>query len=473
MKVLFASVEVAPFAWTGGMGDVAGSLPRALRKLGVDIRIIMPKHRAVAQWTEGLRRVVAMCPVHMPWWVTGCAIDATVLPGSDVPVYFVEHDHYFDREGIFGPPGGSYGDNLERFAFLCRAIVESTKGLDWQPDIVHLNDWHTALLALYQRSWELDFRTVYTAHQFGPAFHGTFSTDYQALAGIDLGRPETRKFVSGGTIDLARAGLSLADMANTVSERYAREVAAPNSEEGVWDLVAERGDRFVGILNGIDYERWNPRSDETIAQRYDGADPTGKRACKADLQRLGGLATDPDIPLVGMVSRLDALKGFDLLLELLPHLHGVQLVCLGSGEPRYGEALQLAAAMRPDVAAFVQFDPGLARKVYAGADLFLMPSRREPAGLSQMVALAYGTPPIVHKTGGLADTITESPAEQNGFVFEAYDGDDLLAALGRAVDRYHDRAAWAKLVARCMGCDFSWDRSARRYLEMYHRAVAP
>lgn len=472
MKVLFASVEVSPFAWTGGMGDVAGSLPKALRALGVDMRIIMPRHRGAAERAPDLRRVVESCPVHMPWWVSGCAIDESHLPGADVPVYLVEHDQYFDREGIFGPPGGAWGDNLERFAFFCRAVIESLAGLQWRPDIIHLNDWHTALIALYRAQWGLDFSTVYTAHQFGPAFHGTFPADNQALAGIDLGRREARSFVRGGQIDLARAGLALADMVNTVSERYAHEVARPDTEEDVWDLIAAREARFRGIINGIDYEVWNPARDEGIAARYGAEDPAGKRRCKADLQRLVGLPPDPSVPLVAMISRLDALKGFDLVLEALPLMGGMQFACLGSGDPGYAAALQMAARSRDDVAAIIQFDADLARKFYAGADIFLMPSRREPAGLAQMIALAYGAIPVVHKTGGLADTISEDPEGQNGFVFEEYDVEALLAALGRALEMYRDQAAWERLVAYGMRCDFSWDRSARRYLEMYEETLA-
>ncbi len=471
MKVLFASVEVAPFAWAGGMGDVAGSLPKALRDLGVDIRVIMPKHRGCAERAEGLRRVVDACPVHMPFWVSGCAVDETRLPGSQVPLYLVEHQQYFDREFLYGPPGASYADNLTRFSFFCRAVVESLQGLRWRPDIIHLNDWHTALLALYARSWGLDFRTVYTAHQLEPAFHGVFPAGYQTLAGIDLGLPEARQFVREGWIDLARAGLALADAANTVSPTYAREVAAPDSESGVADLVARLGDRFCGILNGIDYSRWSPLSDEAIAARYDSSDLSGKAMCKADLQRLAGLREDRRAPLVGMVTRLDPLKGFDLIEQALPRITGAQLVFLGTGDPRYMELLRQAAAARDDVAAFLQFDPVLARKVYAGADIFLMPSRREPAGLAQMIAMAYGAVPVVHQTGGLADTVTESPSERNGFVFETYTAEDLLAALSRALETFRSRKAWSAIMARGMARDFSWGASAREYLKLYERTV--
>lgn len=453
------------------MGEVAGSLPKALRELGVDIRVIMPLYPGTLAKAGDTRRAVDSCMVHMPTWVTGCAIHEGRLPGSGVPVYFVEHDQYFARPSIYGPPGESYGDNLERFTFFCRAAIESQAGLQWQPDIVHLNDWHTALVALYQRSWGLPFRTAYTGHQFGQAFHGTFPATGQAVAGIDLGRPETRLFVRDGQIDLARAGLALADVVNTVSERYAAEVSQEGSEEGVWDLVAARGERFRGILNGIDTQAWDPGTDRALAASYTAADLSGKAACKAALQARAGLEQNPDIPLVAMVSRLDAIKGYDLVCAALPHLSGAQFVFVGTGEARFAETLRYAASTRSDVGTFVEFDPALARQTYAGADLFLMPSRREPAGLAQMMALAYGTVPVVHRTGGLADTVSEDPAQQNGFTFEQYSVEDMLAALARALGAYRDSDAWSRLVQRGMACDFSWERSAAKYVEMYELAL--
>lgn len=472
MKVFFASVEVAPFAWAGGMGDVAGSLPKALRSLGVDVRVIMPKHRGAAERAGEVRRAVDHCPVHMPWWVTGCAVDETRLPGTEVPVYMVEHNQYFDREGIYGPPGGSFGDNLERFAFFCRSVVECLQGLRWTPDVVHLNDWHTSLVALYQKQWDLGFCTAYTAHQLGQAYHGRFPAAQQQLAGIDLGRPEARRFVRDGEIDLARAGLAMADVANTVSPQYAREVAQEGSEEGVWDLVREMGDRFQGILNGIDYSTWNPATDEAIAVRYSREDPSGKVECKRALRAELNLPDDERVPLVVMISRLDTIKGFDLVLEVLPRLEGAQFVFLGSGDLRYQAALEYAARSREDVRAVCRFDPQLSRRVYAGGDVLLMPSRREPAGLTQMIALAYGTIPVVHRTGGLADTVYESEDGGNGFVFERYSADDFEAALRRALTAYRDPAKWGALVERAMGCDFSWRASAEKYVEMYETALA-
>jgi starch synthase len=453
------------------MGDVAGSLPKALRELGVDVRVIMPKHRGAAERAGDVSRVVGHCPVHMPWWVTGCSVDETRLPGTDVPVYMVEHNQYFDRDEIYGPPGGGFSDNLERFTFFCRAVVECIPGLQWEPAVVHLNDWHTSLLALYQKQWGLGFRTAYTAHQLGPGYHGTFPAEQQLLAGIDLGRPETRRFVRDGVVDLARAGLALADAANTVSPQYAREVAQAGSEEDVWDLVGDMGTRFVGILNGIDYTVWNPATDAAIAARYTADDMKGKAECKRALRVELGLPDD-DVPLVVMVSRLDPIKGLDLVLEVLPRIEGAQFVFLGSGDPRYETALEYAAHSRADVRAVCHFDPALSHRVYAAGDVLLMPSRREPAGLTQMIAVGYGTIPVVHRTGGLADTIHEGDEDGNGFVFESYTAADFEGALRRALDAYGDRARWGRLVRRAMGCDFSWRSSAEKYLQLYERALA-
>jgi starch synthase len=257
-----------------------------------------------------------------------------------------------------------------------------------------------------------------------------------------------------------------------VSERYAWEVAQPWAEEGVQDLIALRGDRFRGILNGIDYDVWNPAKDAVVVANYSPGKMAGKAACKKHLQEIAGLQVDPDRPLIGMVSRLDALKGFDLIIPALNDLRDAQFVFLGSGDPVYAAALNAAAAVRDDVSVFLQFNSDLARQVYAGADMLLMPSRREPSGTSQMIALKFGAIPIVHMTGGLADTISEELEDQNGFVFRSYNVDDFIAAVRRACAAYRDPVAWSALVDRAMACDFSWDRSARKYIEMYEAALA-
>ncbi len=476
VRVLLVSAEVTPFAKVGGLADVAGSLPKALRELGVDIRIIMPKYRTVYAAGVPIERAVESCPVPMPGWASGCAIDRATLPESDVPVYFIEHHDYFSREYIYGPPGGAYEDNLERLSFLCRAALAAMEPLDFVPDVIHLNDWHTSLISVYVRE-SGGPATVFTAHNLGAGYQGVFPVEQAWVTGIDMGRPWVGKFIDGGTINLARAGLACADMINTVSPTYAKELRDPAIGAGVSDLIIERGDDVWGILNGIDYDYWNPATDKFLDEsagyaHYSAEDISGKARCKAALQAEVGLPAQPDVPLVGMVTRLATQKGLDLVEAVLPRIDGAQFVILGTGEPRYEEFFKQIAAERDNVAAEIKFDEGLAHRIYAGCDMFLMPSRYEPCGLGQMIALRYGTIPIVRKTGGLADTVFEGGERPNGFVFEEYSADALEAAINRALQGYRDQERWAQLVANAMACDHSWGASARRYVELYKAAMA-
>jgi len=477
VRVLFVSAEVAPFAKVGGLADVAGSLPKALHELGVDIRVMMPKYMTVTKVARELRRVVHTCAVPMPGWTSGCALDEAVLPGSDVLIYFVEHNGYFWREEVYGPPGGAYPDNLERLSFLCRAALAVLEPLGWSPDLFHLNDWHTAPLAILARQRGLRQATVFTAHNLGAGYQGVFAAEQAWVLGIDASLPWVTKFFSGGRINLARAGLACADMISVVSPTYARELRDPAVGAGVDDLIRERGEDVWGILNGLDYDFWNPATDRFLDPAdgyatFSAGDLSGKAACKAALQVEMGLPREPDVPLVGMVTRLDAQKGLDLVSAALPELSGLQMVVLGTGAREYEEFFAGQAQQRPEVAVALKFDERLAHRIYAGADIFLMPSRFEPCGLGQMIALRYGTIPVVRATGGLADTVHEDGPQPNGFVFTDYTPQALRGALGRAVAAYHRKDEWAKLVANAMTCDFSWGASARRYLELYQEAIA-
>lgn len=477
MKVLFVSAEVTPFAKVGGLADVAGSLPKALRQLGVDIRVVMPKYRTVAKSAAELRRAVPACAVPMPGWTPGCALDEAVLPGSDVPVYFVEHNDYFWREHVYGPPGGAYPDNLERLSFLCRAALAVLEPLGWSPEVFHLNDWHTAPLAVLVRQRGLPQATVFTAHNLGGGYQGVFAAEQAWILGIDASQPWVGKFLSETEVNLARAGLACADKISTVSPTYAREVADPAIGAGVDDLIRERGDDVWGILNGIDYDFWNPATDPFLDSaagyaNFSADDPSGKAKCKAALQAEMGLPREADVPLMAMVTRLDAQKGLDLVRAVLPDLKGAQIVILGTGAHEYETFFAQEAQVRPDVAVALKFDERLAHRIYAGADMFLMPSRFEPCGLGQMIALRYGTIPIVRATGGLADTVHEDGPQANGFVFTDYAPKALRAAIDRAIAAYRDKVRWARLVANAMACDFSWGASARRYLQLYEQALA-
>jgi len=471
MKVLMISFEVAPFSKVGGLADVAGSLPKALAQRGVDIRVITPKHRSVLQGDFELTRVLEPVHVPMPTYTSGCAIEQAFIPGTEVPVYFVEHNLYFDRQSIYGT-GGGYGDQFERLAFFSRASLAALEGLEWQPDVLHLNDYHTTLAAAYTRLWDLPYGTLFTGHNLGPGYQGAFPWDQISKAGLDLGDKRVERALYDGQINLARLGFIYCDLINAVSKGYAREIQTPEFGAGVDDLARARVEDLKGIVNGIDYDVWNPAGDASLPANYSAADLSGKAVCKAAAQREFGLPVAPDVPLITMVTRLDAQKGLDLLENVASGLEGVQLAILGTGDPHYEQFFSDLAARNSNVGVKLMFSAQLAKLLYAGGDMFLMPSRYEPCGLGQMIALAYGNLPIVRATGGLADTIKEKGRAPNGFRFEEYDAGQMMAALGRALEAYRDRERWNGLVQNAFASDFSWDASAKQYLSLYKQAAA-
>jgi starch synthase len=464
MKVLLVAAEVAPFAKVGGLADVAGSLPKALAARGVDVRVIMPKYREVMRKGFEMWRVVPECRVPMAGWDSGCALDEGRLPGSEVPIYFVEHFDYFDRDGVYG----SWPDDLERLTFFNRAALAVLEPLNWRPDVIHINDYHTSLIAVYNRGETPP--SVLTLHNIG--YQGEYPREQVGVTGIDPDDPTNAAFISERGINLMRAGLACADLINAVSPTHAREIIEGEFAPGVADLIAQRKDDVSGILNGIDYSVWNPASDPGLDATFSRDDLAGKAVCKAALQREAGLREDPDVPVIGMITRLAAQKGFDILSEALDRLCGVQLVVLGTGEPQYERMFQEVAAQRDDVAVFLRFDASLAKRIYAGSDMFLMPSLYEPCGLGQMIAMAYGTVPVVRATGGLADSVMEKGNKSNGYTFTEYTADALLAAVERAKTAYAKRDQWTKRMLRAMAWDFSWDASAAKYEALYAKAIA-
>lgn len=477
MKVLLVSAEVTPFAKVGGLADVAGSLPKALKQLGVDIRVLMPKYRSVVSVGADMERAVDSCAVQMPGFISGCALDESRLPDSDVPIYFVEHNDYFWRDAVYGPPGGAYPDNLERLSFLCRAALAILDPLGWTPDVIHLNDWHTALIAVLLKESGLPIGTVFTGHNLGGAYQGVFAAEQSWIAGIDETKPWVEKFLDDNGLNLARAGLACANMVTTVSPTYAKELKDPKLGAGVSDLIRERGADVKGVLNGIDYDYWNPAEDEYLAEEDGYAtfapdDMAGKAECKAALQAEMGLPQQPDVPLVSIVTRLDAQKGLDLLTEILPDLKGMQLAVLGTGSKEYEDFFAEQSEERPEIAAALKFDEKLAHRIYAGSDIFLMPSRFEPCGLGQMISLRYGTIPVARKTGGLSDTVFETGSKANGFIFKPYEAEAFCEAIGRALAAYKDKDAWAQLVGRAMKSDNSWGASAKKFVGLYEKVQA-
>ena len=477
LRVLYVASEVAPFAKTGGLADVAGALPPALARLGHDVRVIMPLHRGAVAAAAGPLRVVVP-RISVP--IGDRTVDAALLEGllgDRVPVYFVAHDGYYDRPALYGAP-----DDCERFVFFCRSVMTALPALGWMPQVVHTNDWQTGLIPVYLETLYrdvpayADVATIFTVHNL--AYQGVFWHYDLPLTGLgwDLFTPAGLEFY--GHLSLLKGGLVFADMLTTVSPTYAREIQTPDFGHRMDGILRERSTDLVGIPNGLDVALWNPMTDPDIPKRYDRDDPSGKATCTATLRDELAL---PDsgrrTPLVGVVSRLAAQKGIDLVAGAVPAVRaaGAQLVVLGTGEEHLERRLgELARAHPKSVAVRIGFDDRLARRIYAGADLFLMPSRYEPCGLGQLIALRYGTVPVVRRTGGLADTVRawdEASGAGTGFLFDELSAEACAAALMRALAAHADPAAWRRLVANAMAADFSWDTSAESYVTCYRRAI--
>ncbi len=478
MKILFAASEVAPFAMTGGLADVAGSLPLALSALGHDVRIVLPRYRQIDRSALDLTHAATFY-VPLASWKERCDILTGKL-GKNVTVYFIDKDIYFDRPGLYGTPRGDYPDNAERFIFFSRAIPELCRVLDFRPDIIHCNDWQTGLVPLYARTLaanadELrDTRTVFTVHNLG--YQGVFWHWDMRLTGLswDVFTPEGLEF--WGKMNLLKAGLVYADVISTVSATYSREIQTPEYGHGLDGVLRKRSHDLYGIVNGIDYDVWDPAKDPALPKAYSAARPAGKQTCKEALRKLVKLPRVP-APLLGMVTRLSDQKGLDILMDALPRIlaRNCQLIILGTGDERYHRLLAEASGRHRDrMRVLLKYDDALARRIYAGSDLFLMPSRYEPCGLGQMHALRYGTVPVVRRTGGLADTVVNySPrtGKGTGFLFDEYSPEALAACVERALKEYGRPAAWKRIVHAGMKVDFSWTRSAKEYEKLYRKAL--
>lgn len=478
LRILMLAAEMVPFAKTGGLADVVGALPKALRELGHDIRVCLPRYGFIDRNRFELRQIRDSFPVPMNSGAEQAEILGTEI-GRGVPVYFVENAKFYDREGIY-----MYPDDADRFIFLCRAAMEMARRLEWSPDIIHCNDWHTAvvpnwLVTIYRDDpFFAHTASIYTVHNL--AYQGVFGHRVLEIAGLAKFEFEVPPGLSPvSQVNLMGRGLYYADIINTVSPTYAKEILTPEYGEGFDWLLRERRDRLYGVLNGIDYEVLNPATDPHLAAHYSVNDPGPRRADKEALQAEAGLAVSPETPLVGMISRLSDQKGFDLVGQvaeaLLTHLD-LQLVILGTGDERYHKLFAGMHDRFPTrTAVFLTFNAPLAQRIYAGSDMFLMPSRFEPCGLGQLIALRYGGVPIVRRTGGLADTVQEYQpglGSGNGFTFGPYDGMAMYTAIVKAITSYAHRDAWRTLMMRCMSMDFSWRASAERYVELYQRAVA-
>ncbi|MBI4588590.1 MAG: glycogen synthase GlgA [Candidatus Rokubacteria bacterium] len=479
MRILFISPEVEPFAKTGGLADVAGALPKALARLGHDVRVLMPKYRGVERLSGPLTPVIARLRVP----IADRTAEGALLEGrmaASLPIYFLAQDHYYDRDGLYGTSDGDYWDNCERFVFFCRAAVEALRSLGWTPQVIHANDWQSALVSVYLETLYRDdpalakIGTLFTIHNL--AYQGVFWHYDMPMTGFgwDLFTPAGIEFY--GKINFLKGGLVFSDLLTTVSRTYAREIQTAEFGCGLEGVLQERSRALHGVINGIDYEAWNPASDAAIPKGYTAEDLQGKSACKLALQEELGLVPEP-VPLLGMVTRLAEQKGLSLVLEALPALlaEGVQLALLGSGEPTIERAFSEATSEhRGRVAVRLGYDAALARRIYAGADCFLMPSRYEPCGLGQLISLRYGTVPLVRWTGGLVDTVKEFDSAKQagtGFGFAPFSSEALLECVRRALGVYRQPALWTRLRRNAMAEDFSWEASAREYVSLYRKAV--
>ena len=476
LKILLVAAEVAPFAKVGGLADVAGALPKALKAMGHDVRVVMPRYGTIDVGKYGLRRVIENLAVplaHQP-------VNAAVLEGrigEEVPVYFIENEQFFGREGMYG-----FWDDDARFIYFSRAALELLRPLDFKPDVIHVNDWHTAIIPnMLARLYADDpfysgVATVLTIHNL--AFQGVFGYGTLNLAGL-----EQWGLIKSGIpglddiVNLLGRGLYFSDVVNTVSNRYAEEILTPEYGERMDPLLRVFRGKLHGIINGIDYDVFNPTTDATIAARYDMGSIEKKVENKLALQKEVGLPQDPAIPVIGLISRLYDQKGLDLIANIMWGLMrlNLQLVVLGAGDARYEELFRANARDNPQkVSATIGFKPVLAQHIYAGSDMFLMPSRFEPCGLGQLISLRYGTIPIVRATGGLADTIDDwdpRPQTGNGFVFTAYDHWDLFAQVVRALETFRQPALWSRLQQNAMSTDVSWANSAEKYVRLYGAAI--
>jgi starch synthase len=480
LRVLFAASEVEPFAKTGGLADVASALPRVLAAKGHDVRVILPKYRGVEAGGP-LHLVVPRLAVPIGDRIVEGALWEGRLGGT-VPVYFVAQDHYYDRPALYGTGDGPFADNCERFTFFCRAALTALADLGWMPQVIHAHDWQTGLVPVYLETlfWDRpgygDVATVFTVHNL--AYQGLFWHYDLPMTGLgwDLFTPAGLEFY--GHLSFLKGGLAFSDLLTTVSPTYAREIQTPEYGEGLDGVLRERSSDLSGILNGLDTGAWNPAVDGELPKPFAAGDLDGKAACTAGLREELGLR-DPGgrAPLCAVVSRLAEQKGLDSVAEAVPDLVAAraQLAVLGSGEERYESLFAHLARTYPGmVQVRLSFDEGLAHRIYAGADVFLMPSRYEPCGLGQLIALRYGAVPVVRRTGGLADTVREwrpASGQGTGFLFDAPVVEEFREALGRALRAYRDSAGWRRLVQNAMAEDFSWEVSAEAYVTCYRKAI--
>ncbi|EES91482.1 glycogen synthase GlgA [Clostridium botulinum C] len=476
MNILFATSEAYPFIKTGGLGDVSYALPKALKKIGVDVRVILPKYNSIPEEYVNNMRKIAEFTIKVGWRNKYCGL--LELEKDGLKFYFIDNEYYFKRDSAYAQM-----DDGERFSFFSKAIIESINYMnDFTPDILHCNDWHTAisipiLRDQYFNNTKLNhIKTVYTIHNL--KYQGVFSKEMLGEL-LNFGNEyfSEEKFKYYDAISFMKAGIVYADAVTTVSPTYAQEIKTEYYGEGLHGLLQSRSNDLYGILNGIDTDINNPSTDMHLFEKYDANNLQGKSKNKRELQKMLNLPENNNIPMIGIVSRLEEQKGFDLLKEVIEELlqENIQLVVLGTGDQKYEDLFKFFAWKYPDkLSANIYFDNSLGQKIYAASDMFLMPSRFEPCGIGQLIALKYGSVPIVRETGGLNDTVSsynEFTREGNGFSFTRFDARDMLYTIRRAIGFYYDKDLWRELIQRGMRGDYSWGKSANEYIDIYNNVI--
>lgn len=487
LHVAIVSSEMVPLAKTGGLGDVCGALPIALDQLGCRVSCFLPAYRSA------LRAGMVVEPTDCTFTIdigdkhVACRLLKTTLPDSQVTVYLIDQPQYFDRDGLYSDQQGEYRDNCERYSFFCRSVIAAIDKLKLDIDIAHCHDWQSGLVSAYIKTrfgglaWMERAKSVFTIHNL--AYQGQFWHYDMPLTGLDWKHFNWQEMEFHGQLNFMKTGIVFSDTVTTVSPTYAREITTPEHGCGLETNLGHRGNELVGIVNGVDYSQWNPENDPHLPARF-GIESweSGKAECKRQLQEEFGLPTDPDVPLVGIVSRLADQKGWDLIIPLLLHWstnRKVQWAILGTGEARYEDQLAELARYHPDTLGVrLEFSEGLAHRIEAACDMFLMPSRYEPCGLNQLYSLKYGSVPVVNATGGLADTVVDvnesslADATATGFSFRGYSYEELEKTLDRAINYYlHEKQQWAQIVRTGMSMDWSWGHSAQQYLEVFEKTL--
>lgn len=480
MKIAFVSSEMVPFAKTGGLADVVGTLAKELRLLGHEVVAFLPRYKMVNPSIFKTEIALEDIEVKMGSDTESGKVLKHFTP-EGMTVYFIEHKQFYHRDELYGTVAGDFPDNDRRFIFFQRAVLETIKKLKWKPDVIHCHDWTVGLIPVYLKTLYLrdtvfqKARSVFTIHNL--AYQGNFPPDSMPLTGLGWEHFTMDRLEFYGKLSFLKGGVLDADSVTTVSERYAREIQTPEFGAGLDGVLVGQKEKLVGIVNGIDPAEWDPSKDKDLPAQFTADSLDGKARCKAALQKENGLDIDPKTPIVGVVSRLVDQKGINILIEGMERMFhmGLQLILLGTGEEKYHRILrEVGRKKRGQASVHILFDPLLAKKIYAGSDMILVPSYYEPCGLSQMIALRYGTIPVVRETGGLADTIQNydlHTGQGNGFVFSDFTHGAMLWGLERAVETYNNSKAWSRLVKNAMACDFSWTASAKKYLQVYDSSV--